>query len=72
MSSNTQTTTNGVSGLTLLGLLFVALKLTGFIDWSWWWVTFPFWGALAILGVVLLLFGLFLLLAFLFDLATGK
>ncbi len=31
----------GVAGL--LGVLFVALKLTGVIAWSWWWVTAPFW-----------------------------
>jgi hypothetical protein len=26
----------------LLGILFVALKLLGFIDWSWFWVILPF------------------------------
>jgi hypothetical protein len=25
-----------------LTLLFVAFKLTGVIDWSWWWVWSPF------------------------------
>jgi hypothetical protein len=29
--------------LGLLGLLFIALKLTNFIAWSWWWVLAPFW-----------------------------
>lgn len=29
---------------TLLGIVFVVLKLTNTIAWSWWWVTFPFWG----------------------------
>lgn len=29
----------------LFGVLFVGLKLTGHIDWSWFWVTAPFWGA---------------------------
>ena len=38
----------------LLGVLFVGLKLTGVINWSWWWVTLPFWGALAIAGVIIL------------------
>lgn len=28
----------------LLGVAFVGLKLTNVIDWSWWWVTLPFWG----------------------------
>jgi hypothetical protein len=34
---------SAVSAGTLLGVLFVALKLTHVIDWSWWWVTLPFW-----------------------------
>ncbi len=28
----------------MLGILFVGLKLAGVIDWSWVWVTIPFWG----------------------------
>lgn len=32
----------------LLGVTFVVLKLTGVIDWSWWWVTLPFWGPMAL------------------------
>lgn len=44
--------------LGLLGVLFVGLKLTGFIDWSWWWVTAPFWGP-AVFAIVVL-GGLFL------------
>jgi hypothetical protein len=31
-----------------LGILFVALKLTGVIAWDWIWVTAPFWGGLAV------------------------
>jgi hypothetical protein len=23
--------------------VFIVLKLTGFIDWSWWWVLSPIW-----------------------------
>lgn len=33
--------------LGLLGILFVYLKLTHVIDWSWWYVTLPFWGGAA-------------------------
>lgn len=41
----------GVGGL--LGVLFVALKLTGQIDWSWFWVLAPFWIPFAIfLGII--------------------
>lgn len=27
----------------LLTILFIALKLTGVIAWSWWWVLSPIW-----------------------------
>ena len=26
-----------------LTLLFIGLKLTGYISWSWWWVFAPIW-----------------------------
>lgn len=39
----TQTTTyQGPGCLTLLGLIFITLKLTGHITWSWFWVLSPF------------------------------
>jgi len=47
--------TNNVGGLNLPSVLFViflVLKLTNTIDWSWWWVTSPLWIPLA-LAVVL-------------------
>ena len=52
MSEENSSSSNGISALGLLGVLFVGLKLTGFISWSWWYVTMPFWGGLAILAVV--------------------
>jgi len=33
----------GSSFLSLLALLFIGLKLTGHIDWSWFWVLSPLW-----------------------------
>ncbi|MGO4618577.1 hypothetical protein AB4Z34_01520 [Ensifer sp. 2YAB10] len=36
----------------LLGLLFIGLKLTGYIAWPWLWVLSPFWIAFAIWVVV--------------------
>lgn len=32
----------------LLAVLFIGLKLTGYITWSWWWVLSPLWIPLAI------------------------
>lgn len=37
---------NGLGGLSFGGILFIVflvLKLTNHIDWSWWWVTAPLW-----------------------------
>ncbi len=34
-----------ISGLTIL---FIGLKLTGIINWSWWWVLASFWVPLLI------------------------
>lgn len=36
----------------LLGLIFITLKLTGYINWSWLWVLSPFWMPLAIAIVI--------------------
>jgi len=43
MSNNIKNDSSGIGVLGLLGVLFVGLKLTGYIDWSWWYVTMPFW-----------------------------
>ncbi|MDH6670182.1 phosphoglycerol transferase MdoB-like AlkP superfamily enzyme [Paenibacillus sp. LBL] len=52
MSKQSESKSGGIGVLGLLGVAFIVLKLTGVIDWSWWWVTAPFWGLLA-LGVVI-------------------
>ena len=44
--------------VSLLGIVFVILKLVDTIDWSWIWVTAPFWGEILlaiIVGLVLVL-----------------
>ncbi len=41
----------GIGAIGLLGVVFVTLKLLGIsavAEWSWWWVTAPFWGGLAL------------------------
>lgn len=40
---NDNSTKSGVSILTVLVVVFLVLKLTGNIDWSWWWVFSPYW-----------------------------
>lgn len=34
-----------------LFLVFLILKLTSFIDWSWWWITAPVWIPLGLAGL---------------------
>lgn len=55
MNNNTTSTTSGISVSGLLGVAFVVLKLTHLIDWSWWWVTLPFWGGLALVLVIFII-----------------
>ncbi len=55
MSNSDSSSSSGVGVLGLLGVAFVILKLTHYINWSWWWVTLPFWGGIAIILIVLLI-----------------
>lgn len=48
-----------MSLLSTLFVIFLILKLTSLIDWSWWWVTSPLWipfaafGALSVIIIVI-------------------
>jgi hypothetical protein len=44
----------GVSFFGLLGIVFIVLKLTGFIDWPWLYVLAPLWAPLALILTILL------------------
>lgn len=39
----------------LLLVLFVGLKLSGVIDWSWWWVLSPIWVTGIIVAIIILI-----------------
>lgn len=45
-------TSSGLGLGSVLFIIFLILKLTGNIDWSWWWVTSPLWIPIT-LGVVM-------------------
>ena len=62
MSNNTRS--GGVSLPLVLFVVFLVLKLTDLINWSWWWVTAPLWiptgllvGIFSIAAIVILLSG---------------
>lgn len=46
---------NGIDFFGLLTIVFVTLKLTGFISWSWWIVLFPIFIPFAISISILIL-----------------
>lgn len=53
MSDNNNSSSSGGIGFAgLLTIVFITLKLTGNIDWSWWWVLSPLWIGFAFLIVV--------------------
>ena len=55
-------TSDGIGFFGLLTLLFIGLKLTNYIDWSWFWVLSPTLIPLAIgLSILGFLGGMFLL-----------
>ena len=53
----------GIGILGTLFLVFLVLKLTGNIDWSWWWVTSPLWIPIALLTSVLVVIAFVILTA---------
>lgn len=57
----------GTSPFFLLFLVFLILKLTGFITWSWWWVTAPLWGPTAFVACVVVVVAIAKAVAWLFG-----
>ena len=51
-----KTSTGGSSLITILLVVFVVLKLTGNISWSWSWVLAPFWIPLLAIIITLLIY----------------
>ena len=49
MTTNNVTNTGGSGFFGLLTIVFITLKITGYITWSWWWVLAPMWMPLAII-----------------------
>jgi hypothetical protein len=53
--SDSSSNSGGIGFVGLLTILFIALKLTNYIDWSWLWVLSPVWISAAILVFVALM-----------------
>jgi hypothetical protein len=50
--SNNNNSSNGLGLGVILFLIFMVLKLTGYITWSWWYVTLPLWGPISLVLVI--------------------
>ena len=50
--SNNNNSSSGLGLGVILFLIFMVLKLTGYITWSWWYVTLPLWGPLLLVLVI--------------------
>jgi hypothetical protein len=46
---------SGIGFGTILFLIFLTLKLTNYIDWSWWWIFSPLWIPLLVAGILILI-----------------
>ena len=55
VNQNNSNTNNGVGFCGLLAILFIGLKLTGVITWSWLWILSPLWIGLAFYVFLLLI-----------------
>jgi hypothetical protein len=56
MSDHSTSPTPSIGMATLLGVLFVGLKLCHVIAWPWVWVLAPFWLGAAVVVILLLIF----------------
>jgi len=53
--ADNSSSSGGIGFTGLLTIVFVTLKLTGVIDWSWWWVLSPIWISLLFILLVFLI-----------------
>jgi len=57
LSDGSNNTNHGITFVGALQVLFIGLKLAGFIDWPWWQVLLPVVIEVAIIAVLLVLIG---------------
>ena len=60
MSSSSSSSSGGIGFTGLLTVLFVGLKLTNVITWSWWWVLSPIWISFLLLIIILSIAAIFI------------
>ena len=58
--------------ITILLVIFIVLKLTGNILWSWWWVLSPYWLPCAAIAVVVAIAAFVFMIAICIELLYKK
>lgn len=53
MQNKAEANASGIGFFGLLAIVFITLKLTAYIDWSWWWVLAPIWLPLTLVVVII-------------------
>lgn len=61
--SDSSSSSSGIGFVSLLAVLFIGLKLTNYIDWSWFWILAPIWIPLTILAAVFTAVGIMYLIS---------
>lgn len=67
MSNSSSSSSGGIGFCGLLTIVFITLKLTGHIDWSWWWVLAPLWIPVSIVLSIVIVILLAILILSAFD-----
>jgi len=53
MADTSSSSSGGIGFAGLLTIAFIVLKLTHYIDWSWWWVLSPVWISFGLVALIL-------------------
>ena len=74
MTEENKKITVGCGGVSFnfIGVIFIILKLTNTVDWSWFWVLCPFWIGIALVITIFLIMGIGALLVFVAALIVEK
>ena len=60
--SKERTSASGIGFAGMLTILFIGLKLTNYIDWSWWWVLSPLWIGLVFILAILIMVAMWVMI----------
>jgi Transmembrane Fragile-X-F protein. len=70
--SNSESSSGGIGFCGLLTIVFITLKLTNYIAWSWLWVLSPLWIPVAIVLGIMSVVGLFFLIGLLITVLANN